>query len=149
MRAVPLRTASFDVVVNLFTSFGYFDGDAEHEAVLAEVARVLRPGGAFVLDYLNAEQVRSTLVARDERAVGRRTVVQERRLSEDGRYVVKAIRLGGEGRTFMERVRLYGRGDIERMLVAHGLVLHAVWGDYEGTAHTAASPRLCVVARRS
>jgi SAM-dependent methyltransferase len=149
MRVVPLRAGSFDVVVNLFTSFGYFDGDAEHEAVLAEVARVLRPGGGFVLDYLNAPQVRSTLVARDERAVGRRRVVQERRLSEDARYVVKSIRLEGEGRTFMERVRLYEREEIERMLVAHGLAPRHVWGDYDGRPHTASSPRLCVVARRS
>src|SRR5438067_8815440 len=45
MRRLPFRAASFDGVVNLFSSFGYLESDAEDESVLREVARVLRPGG--------------------------------------------------------------------------------------------------------
>lgn len=78
MRRLPFRARAFDAVLNLFTSFGYFAADAEHEAVLAEVARVLRPGGRFVLDFLNAQDVRARLVAKDERRSGSTTIVQER-----------------------------------------------------------------------
>ena len=81
MRSLPFRDAAFDAVLNLFTSFGYFTEDVEHETVLREVARALRPGGRFVLDFLNAPGVRAGLVARDERTTGATTVVQERWLS--------------------------------------------------------------------
>ena len=48
MRELPW-TGRFDRVINWFSSFGYFD-DAGNRRVLAEVARVLRPGGRFALE---------------------------------------------------------------------------------------------------
>ena len=43
-----------DLTVNLFTSFGYFERDAEHAAALGEMVATVRPGGWFVIDFLNA-----------------------------------------------------------------------------------------------
>jgi len=149
MRALPFRAATFDAVLNLFTSFGYFEDDREHEQVLRDVARVLRPRGRFVLDFLNAPAVRARLVPLDERTVGGRVVVQERTLSEDGRFVVKRIHLRGDGRSFLERVRLYERVELERMLGACGLAPLETLGDYDGGVHGAASPRLLILAARS
>ena len=149
IRVLPLRTGAADVVVNLFTSFGYFDDDAAHQQVIAEVARVLHRGGRFVLDFLNAPRVRQTLVPRDERPINGRHVVQERRLDQDGRFVIKTIHLVGEGRSFMERVRLYERADLEHMLAACGLALDFVLGDYDGAPYDARSPRLVMVASRA
>src|SRR5690606_19026006 len=51
MRQLPLRQR-FDRVVNWFTAYGYFD-DVDNRRVLAEVARVLRPGGRFLLELNN------------------------------------------------------------------------------------------------
>ncbi len=148
IRRLPLRTAGFDAVVNLFTSFGYFDTDAEHEAALREVGRVLRPGGRFAIDFLNAPAVRATLVPRDERTVGGRRIVQERRLEDDGRTVTKEIHLTGEDRSFMERVRLFERDELEAMMTGAGLRVDAVFGDYDGGPHTASSARLILIATR-
>jgi len=149
MRRLPFRAAAFDVVLNLFTSFGYFACDTEHEAVLREVARVLRPGGRFVLDYLNAPAVRAGLVPRDERRNGDATVVQERHISDDGRFVIKSIHVSGGGRTFTERVRLFERADLEALLAAQGIRPEAAAGDYDGAAYTPASPRLILLGRRA
>jgi SAM-dependent methyltransferase len=148
MRSLPLDAARFDAVLNLFTSFGYFASDQEHERVLAEVARVLKPSGHFVLDYLNRSHVAAGLVARDESSAGRKRVVQERSLSEDGRFVTKTIHLVNEGRSFMERVRLYERGDLERMMRHVGLEPEAALGDYRGAPLLPASPRCILLARR-
>jgi SAM-dependent methyltransferase len=70
MRALPFADGTFALTVNLFTSFGYFDTDDQNEEVVAEISRVTRVGGTFVLDYLNAPQVRDTLVPEDETMVG-------------------------------------------------------------------------------
>jgi len=45
----------FDAVVNLFTAFGYFEDDRENAKVIREVARVLRPGGKFVLEIIDRD----------------------------------------------------------------------------------------------
>ncbi len=147
MRTLPFRSASFGLVVNLFTSFGYFRDDGQHARVLAEVGRVTQPGGWFVLDYLNAQAVRATLVPHDEQRVGSRVVEQERSLSEDGRYVCKTIRLVDEARSFTERVRLFTADDLTRMLDMACFEVAHVLGDYAGRAHDAASPRTILVAR--
>jgi len=62
-----VRPGSFALAVNLFTSFGYFLSDDEHRRVVHQVAAALAPGGHFILDYLNADQVRRT-VQRSEQA---------------------------------------------------------------------------------
>jgi SAM-dependent methyltransferase len=135
-------------VVNLFTSFGYFREDAQHLRVLNEVARVTRPDGWFVLDYLHADQVRATLVPRDEQTVGTTVVEQEREISVDGRFVRKTITLGELGRTFVERVRLFEPEELVAMATAAGFAVDAVLGDYAGGALTATSPRTILFARR-
>jgi SAM-dependent methyltransferase len=148
MRVLAFRDGAFNAVVNLFTSFGYFDRDEQHLAVLQEVARVLAPGGRFAMDFLNAAQVRQSLVRRNSGRLGGQRVVQERRLSEDGRFVIKTIALEGEGRQFMERVRLYERGDLEAMARTAGLRVLDVLGDYEGAPHTPSSSRCLILAER-
>ena len=128
MRVLAFRDGAFDTVVNLFTSFGYFDRDEQHFAVLQEVARVLARGGRFAMDFLNASMVKQSLVRRNSGRLGEQRVVQERRLSDDGRFVIKTIALEGEGRQFMERVRLYERADLEAMARGRPIVATAVGG---------------------
>ena len=67
MRELPFGADSFDLVVNLFTSFGYFDDDREHFRVLDCVGACMARGGTLVIDFLNAAQVRDSLVPYDER----------------------------------------------------------------------------------
>jgi SAM-dependent methyltransferase len=148
MRALPYRDASFDVVVNLFTSFGYFDNDAQHLRVLAEVARVTCRDGIFVLDFLNADTTRRTLVPYDQRHVGDRVVEQHRRISSDGHFVEKRIVLREDGREYRERVRLYDADELEVMLGESGFNVEHHFGDYSGSECCTDSARVILFARR-
>jgi len=58
IRNLPFEDESFDVVLNIFTSFGYFESDEENEKVIAEASRVLRIGGLFILELINGNYVR-------------------------------------------------------------------------------------------
>jgi SAM-dependent methyltransferase len=49
MRSLPIRDGALDGVVCFWQTFGHFD-DATNRSVLAEIARVLRPGGIAILD---------------------------------------------------------------------------------------------------
>lgn len=89
MRELPFADGSFDAVVNLFTSFGYFKEDAEHVRVLREIRRVLRPGGRFIVDFMNPTHVKRHLkpyTGREEDGLK----IEERRRIEDG-FVKKHI----------------------------------------------------------
>jgi len=149
MRALPFRPRSFGLVINLFTSFGYFRSDREHGAVMRQVAEVLAPGGRFVIDYLNADQVRRTLRPDSEQIQqGGASARIKRRFSEEGLYVVKEIELRAENRSFQERVRLFSAVELEELLTASGLDIVGRYGDYDGAPFTRETARTILVARR-
>ena len=131
MRSLPFRPGRMDLTVNLFTSFGYFAADEEHHDAIGQMLATVRPGGWFVIDFLNAEQVRSALVPVETLRYGAQVVEIRRTITPDDRFVRKTISLAG-GRTFEERVRLLGPADLERMIVAHGARIAGRYGDYEG-----------------
>jgi len=149
IRALPYRNDSFDLVVNLFTSFGYFETDAEHETVVRDLSRVIRTGGTFVLDYLNARVVRDRLVPRDETVINGRPVEQRREISPDGRFVVKHINIKDDGHHFIERVRLFSKDELVSMLQQADFRIERSYGDYDGAPLTAESPRVILFARRN
>jgi SAM-dependent methyltransferase len=149
IRDLPYRDSAFDLVVNLFTSFGYFETDEEHELVIRDLARVIAPGGTFVLDYLNAERVRDELVPYDEKVIGGRSVEQRREITGGGRFVVKHISIKTEGREFVERVRLFTRGELEEMLQRAGFSIETSYGDYGDEPLSESSPRVILFASRN
>jgi SAM-dependent methyltransferase len=148
MRELPFAPESFDLVVNLFTSFGYFEDDRENERVLVRVCDALRRGGTLVIDFLNAAQVRSDLVPYDERVENGVTIEQTRAISPDDRFVEKTITLRERGKEYIERVRLLTPRDLERMLDVAGLAVVARVGDYTGAPWSETSPRMILFANR-
>lgn len=150
MRRLPFRSGAFFTLTNFFTSFGYFASREEDGRAAAEMARVLESGGLFMLDYLNADRVRATLVPEEEREVGGHTV-RQRRWVEEG-AVVKRIEIlapGEEKRVHHERVRLYGADELGALLEEHGLRPRHRFGDYDGSGYGEASPRLILLGRRA
>lgn len=151
MRLLPLRSGAFDVVTSYFTSFGYFDDEDDDLRVLSEVRRVLKAGGWYLLDFLNAHEVVANLRREDRRTVSGLRIVQKRRLAAQGRVIEKRIRICQEGRSppreFVERVRLYRPGELDSMLLRTGLTPGPVFGGYEPSPYTRMSSRYIVLAR--
>lgn len=140
MRDLPL-IGGFDAVVNLFTSFGYFEEDEEQVKVLREIYRMLKPGGKFVIDYLNPAYVIRHLVPHSTREDGKNLIDESRRI-EDG-YVKKDIILTSKNdstsRQYHERVKLYSLEKFSGMIEEAGLQLEAVHGAYEDEVYNAES----------
>jgi SAM-dependent methyltransferase len=150
MRVLPFRTGAFHLVVNLFTSFGYFADDESHLHVVQEVARVTAPSGTFVLDFLNTVHLRDTLVPYDEREIGDRVVEQRRSISDDGRYVVKRICIRGvPDKEYVERVRLFEAGDLTYMMKTAGFTVSNAFGNYDATPLSDESPRAILFGTRN
>jgi SAM-dependent methyltransferase len=151
MRALPFRDGSFSLVLNLFTSFGYFEDDAANETALRDAARVLaRPGGLLVLDHINPPHLRANLKPETERVTARGTRVRETRcLDAAGRRVEKRIEFRANGRehSLHESVRLYESEEILTIGQRVGLSLIAAYGDFDGSALDDGSPRAIHVFR--
>jgi SAM-dependent methyltransferase len=145
----PYCDGCMDGVVNLFTTFGYFETDAENRRALSAMATALRPDGWFLQDFLNAPQVAETLVPSTTHRVNGVTIHQERWIDDD--RIKKRIVLEHDGctKTYYESVRLYTLDDLQALYKEVGLDLIDTYGSYEGMPYTSDSPRLLLYARNA
>ena len=151
MREAPFAN-SFDVVTNFFTSFGYFVTDQENFAVVETVARVLKPGGRFFIDYINADHLRNTLVPYSVREHHEFSIIEDRWIDETLHRINKRTTLMCHGNvvtTSDESVRLYSHAEMTAMLFRAGLALTKTFGDYEGAAYGEAYPRMILIGNKS
>jgi SAM-dependent methyltransferase len=147
MREIPF-VDRFDLAVQLFTSFGYFESQEEDELVLRRVRRALREGGYYALDIINESSLRRTLVPRSTREVDGITVVEERRI--ENRRVIKEISIDGHGHAlhYHESVRLYSPDEIDGMLRRSGFEPVRWFGGYRGEPFDPErSQRMLVISR--
>ena len=140
----------FDVVFNLFTSFGYFDSDTENMRVLERIAHHLEPNGILVLDYLNAAPLLNHEIQHSEQVIEH--VLFRTSKSIEGNSIVKHIDVNDAGVThrFKERVQLIMLEDFTRMLHACGFKIEHVFGNYSLEDYRPEeSPRCLIIARKS
>jgi SAM-dependent methyltransferase len=147
---LPFGDRVFDYVFNLFTSFGYFADLGEHLTVVHNVAQSLKPGGRFVLDYLNVARAENRLVP--EETAARDAATYHIRRWADGDHIFKHILVNAPGERpveFTERVAKLTPAEFRFMFELCGLSLVQTYGDYDLSPFDVdASPRLIMVARK-
>ena len=154
MRQLPFAggTRGFSVVVNFFTSFGYFESDADHVRVVRELARVLRPQGRFSMDLMNPGPTVRNLLPTTERRVGELRVVESRRYDAQRCRIEKRTQVvsssPGESREYFESVRLFKRNEITLLLDTAGLQVDRVLGDFSGLPFSAESSRMILLGSK-
>ncbi|MDX2174842.1 MAG: methyltransferase domain-containing protein [Candidatus Sumerlaeia bacterium] len=151
MRQLPFGAESFQLVVNFFTAFGYFDPDEENLAVFAEVRRVLAHGGWFLFDFLNEAVVRRSIEPVDflpERGAVVRTT---RRVTPPPERIEKRVERLVDGRAELlseESVRFFRPEELRLGLRAARFDIAAEFGGYGGGAFDpGASARWIALAR--
>lgn len=149
MRRIPFVEA-FDAVLSFFTTFGYFKTDEENLMTLKSIHDALKPGAAFVQDYMNKDFTIDNLVGRDERTQDGAEVIQQRRYNREDERIEKKITLktNSQVREYFESVRLYTLAEMEEMLQKANLTLTATFGDFDGSPFSKKSPRLILVGKR-
>jgi SAM-dependent methyltransferase len=151
VRCLPFGAESFDSIVNLFSSFGYFTDEGDR-GVLAEIARVLRPGGVCLFDLMLPERIRAQLVPESRRETDAGLLIERRSLEEEGRRVVKRVSLQAPSEDLLEwreDVRLYEPDEFAALLVNAGLEITGRFGGLAGEAFDEGAVRQVVLARRS
>lgn len=114
----------FDVILSINTSFGY-GSDQENRQLIRNIASWLRPGGAFYLDLLVADNVRPFGVWSDYMADG--TLIVDNTWNKQDRTMISWPYWLSEDETVLyaapapEQVRLYTIGELEEMMNEAGL----------------------------
>ena len=140
---------SFDVIFNLFTSFGYFDSSIENKKVIFSVANMLYEKGIFVIDFLNADKVVANLVSEEEKMIDGIQFLIKRII--EGEHIYKKITVidKNETKNYVERVQLLRLGDFEKLLSPEFKILHT-FGNFDLQKFDAtSSDRLIIIAEKN
>lgn len=148
MRRV-FRINYFDFVLNLFTSFGYFDTDHQQQLVIDSAAQSLKKNGLFVVDFMNVVKVIREL---DESTVIFKEDIQFNisKKIKDG-FIIKQISFNDKDHVyaFTEKVELIYLKDFERYFKQAGLKLVHLSGNYKLEAFDEMeSDRLILIAEK-
>ena len=126
-----LYDSQFEVVLNLFTSFGYFDNESDNQNVIRTIKSSLKPNGIGVIDFMNSPQVIENLLAENSHTTDSLTFNLKRDYT-DG-FINKSIEVVDKDKTlqFKEKVRAYTFEDFKSMLSIAGLHLLDCFGSYK------------------
>ena len=152
MRKLPSKwSGRFSVVLNLFTSFGFFSDPADDARVIVEFARVLEPGGLLVWHGGSRDGVMARFLARDWWETEDGTLIAHER-SFDGLSGVLTVRTTWRGKKRAgnreHRIRLYTPTRLAELCADAGLVVEQAYDGFRDRALRRRSSEMLLVARK-
>lgn len=126
----PFRRKYFDYVLNLFTSFGYFDREEDNAKVIRSVRSSLKKGGTLIIDFLNAEYTRKNLVEKEEKVFEDWQVNIQRQISSNRLIKQMHWSNGTVKREYEEKVTLFSHSDFEDLMTSNGFEIQDTFGTY-------------------
>jgi|ERR1019366_4196276 SAM-dependent methyltransferase len=125
------RINYFDYVLNLFTSFGYFEKESDDYATINAVSKALKTGGIFVLDFMNVQKVLANLIPYETKICEDIEFKITRSISNN--FIIKQIQFSDQGKkyNFQERVKVLTIADFEKYFAANKLKVLHLKGSYQ------------------
>lgn len=121
--------AKFDFVLNLFTSFGYFDDQQDNLKVLRSIHEMLAPHGKLLIDFFNIDHVIRKMKPEETKSV--EGIDFHISKTFDGKHIYKKISFTDQGKhhEYTERVQGLSPGDFEKLLQLAGFTLIDTFGN--------------------
>lgn len=145
------REESFDLIVNLFTSFGYFSDPGEDRQVLENIFSSLKPGGCAILDLSGKEIIARNFNSTDSFELKDGTTLIERRKILPGWEQIQNrwTLLQGEKATHYDfSLRLYSARELEALLQKTGFSRIEIFGTLQGAPYDEQARRLILRAEK-
>jgi SAM-dependent methyltransferase len=120
----------FNVILNLFTSFGYFDSLDDNQKVVSSIKTMLAYGGRIVIDFFNGDYVLKNLVPEETKTIDK-IDFHITKWVENGK-IYKNIQFSNLGKdyNFTEEVQALRLKDFEKLFSSQQLEICNTFGDY-------------------
>jgi SAM-dependent methyltransferase len=146
-----IRAESFDLAINMYTSFGYFDDKNEDIAVLKNVIDSLRPGGKFLMELASKEWLAKVYQpTTSEETEDGGLLIQRHEIIDDWSRIRNEWIVVKDGRaiTFQFHHTIYSAQELKDRLDQVGFKNVHAFGDLSGGAYDIESERLVVLAEK-
>ena len=122
---------NFDVVTNLFTSFGYFEDTKDEQKAINAMASNLKLEGILIIDFMNVKKVITNLVPEEQKTIDG-ILFNITRKVENG-HIIKDIEIinGTEKQHFQEKVKAITLADYSDFISKSGIKIIDIFGNYK------------------
>ncbi len=127
----PYKETNFDVVTNLFSSFGYFEDPSDDDLAIQSMQAVLKTNGLFIFDYMNPEFIIKSLKAREIVSRGELQFHIQRKV-ENG-FIRKQINFLHDGieHEYVEQLKVIKFEQFQKRFQALGFIVEETFGNYD------------------
>jgi SAM-dependent methyltransferase len=141
---------TFDAVVNVFTSFGYFEGAEDDRRVIENVYKSLKEGGKFIIDIIAKEVLGRIFIDKRWREEDGAIVLEESKIKEDWSAINSRWIIIKNGRQdeFRFTLRLYSATELSELLKSCGFKEVQVYGNIDGSPYDQSAKRLVLLAQK-
>ena len=139
----------YDLAVNLFTSFGYFDKDFDNEKALLSIANNVKTEGLVVIDFMNVKKVLMNLIKSELKIIDDIEFNITRTIKNN--KILKSIDItdGEEKLFFKEEVSIITLDNFSDYIKKAGLQIIDIFGNYHLESFNALkSERLILVCKK-
>ncbi|MEY3678695.1 MAG: hypothetical protein RI924_836 [Bacteroidota bacterium] len=139
----------FDFAFNLFTSFGYFDKNADHLKALNMFHKSLKPEGILVLDYFNTTKIKQQAAIQELKSIEGMDFHIHKQIS--GNKILKSIEFEHQGKQFgfKEEVQAFSLADFKELFTKAKFEIVHLFGDYQlNPFKEAQSDRLIFICKK-
>ncbi len=146
------RSGQYDLIVSLWTSFGYFDSEDDDLAVLVHCHDNLKPGGQLLIDTTGKEYVCRHIqpVHLTEYDDGRLLIERPVLTHQMSRYSNEWLLIDGDRVDRAEwHHNLYTASELRQRVESAGFDEIEIYGSLSGEAYDLDAERLVVLARRT
>lgn len=143
------KKKSFDIALNLFTSFGYFEKEEDNISAIKAMSENLKKDGILIIDFLNSKKVIENLVQKETKEMDGVTFNISRKV-EDG-FIIKNIEInhGHKKMSFQEKVKALTKENFSELLIFAGLQIINTFGNYKlDEFNPQTSDRLIIIAKK-
>ena len=140
---------SFNVVTNLFTSFGYFDNSLDEQKTINAMVENLKKDGILIIDFMNVKKIINNLVSKESKKINSVEFYITRELKDN--YILKNISINDQDLSlkFQEKVHALTLIDFSEMLQKASMSIVDIFGNYNLDDFNASqSERLILIARK-
>lgn len=148
-RELPFEDASFDAALNLFSALGYRGEDGDRQTI-AELKRVLRPGGALVVETMHRDRLMYIYQRRGWEPLPDGDLLLEERefdyVAGEIETTHSLVEAGGNRESLTYRFRVYTATELVRLVEDAGFSAVECFGGWEREP-LSRETRLILVAR--
>ena len=122
---------NFDIVTNLFTSFGYFEDNTDEQKAINAMESNLKVGGFLIIDFMNVKKVIANLVPSEQKTIDGITFDITRKV--EAGHIIKDIAItdGEIKQHFQEKVKAITLADYSEFITTAGLKIIDIFGNYK------------------